>query len=114
MPDRILMRPKTAFGFEFEPIHPNATVDMLGLIPEMCIGGGGIVDNIHKNYIDDSALRKLDIEINQEDMSYQYPGDPVSYPLCKLTVGDEKLWFYQSAWVIIKDASGVFWRGRLD
>lgn len=99
----------------WELIHPRATFDMLGYIPNFIAA-------------DDPRKAREQFDANYEyggwkpnpgfkkgaDDSIRYPGDPALPPVAQFKLRDERVVYYPNAIVAIIQADGGFEVARLD
>lgn len=100
---------------KWEMLHPRMTMEHLGYIP------GWLRPNDTR-----SAKEQLDAGYRfggfrpfygfkmLEDGTLAYPGDPDNPPLAKCQLRDETIYFYQSAWVAIRQKDGSYEVARID
>lgn len=92
--------------------------DMLGYLPQIIISGDGpVVEQVNTRYAHGGGWNAFSgFELNREDMSIVYPGDPAYMPIASLRVSEtETVYVYPHAWVLIDrgEAAG-FEVARLD
>ena len=101
---------------EFELIHPQATYEMLGLIPAFLSESNSLsaVEQLHKFYSHGGGwnpFKGFDM-LPSGDM--QYPGDPPTRLLAEAKLRDEIVRVYEHAWVAVLQPNGSFEVCRMD
>ncbi len=109
---------------QFELLHPNMTKEHLGIIPYFLSedNPAPAKDQIAAKYIGGWSRFDGFQVINRDTMTIQYPNDPGDddpadpplKPLASASLRDEKLYFYDGAWLLILQPNGDYEIARLD
>jgi hypothetical protein len=99
----------------WELIHPRATVDMLGYIPNFLESGDprSAREQFNANYVyggwkPNAGFKKF------ADDTIRYPGDQPLPPVAQFKLRDERIVFYPGALLAIIQPDGGFEVARLD
>lgn len=93
----------------------NRHMDMWGFIPGFLNASDPrpAVEQIKENYIG-GWLPFAKFKLNVETMTLTYPGDPPMRPISLMIFRDEKLFLYESSWVLIMKPDQSWEVSRLD
>jgi hypothetical protein len=98
--------------------HGYTPEDILGTIPEMLDANNpaGAVTQIDKAYRDIGGgwhdVRGHDLDT--EGAKLTYPGDPPRPLIAEATLRDEKILFFNGAWIAVVQPDGAFRVARID
>lgn len=103
---------------QFSLLHPKATQEHLGLIPEFLCESDGrpAAQQFSHNYSHGGGWRPMKSwKIhNLAEHSIRYPGDKVLKPIASAKLMDEIICIYEHAWVGIFQPDGSFEISRMD
>lgn len=99
---------------QFTLLHPAMTQEHLGYIPQFLDiqDPRSAKEQINENYV--SGWNNFTGFKMVEGNGLSYPGDPTYRPLAVATLREEKIYFYDHAWVAIVQPDGSFETARLD
>jgi hypothetical protein len=111
--------PHTALPNIWTLLHPHATVEHLGYLPQIINAcyAGTVREQITQNYAHGSGYSpfgKDKWKYNQAAQTLNYPGDPELKPIASTMIGDEKVLMYNHAIVAIIQKDGSFDVVRMD
>lgn len=100
----------------YEMLHPQATIDMLGYLPEFISPHDprDAVSQFDDRYVggwNDMPNFTLD---TKDDLTLRYPDDPPYRPLAKTRIRGETIIFYQHGITVVLQKDGTFRAARLD
>jgi hypothetical protein len=103
-------------GLEWRLLHPDATFDSLGYVPDFLSLGNPqpAREQIDGNYRHGGGWEPLPNWTLQPDGKLKYPGDPPLSPLAETKLRDETIRFYNHSWVAIVQADGTYEVARVD
>jgi hypothetical protein len=96
---------------------PGITEEHLGFVPYFFSQHDGrpAKEQINEEYAHGGGWRPLEGWVfNEKDASIKYPGDPKLKPIAWTTLRDERLFFYDMAWLAVVQPDGSYEVGRLD
>lgn len=101
---------------QFEPMHPRATEDHLGIIPEWFNEDdpASAREQINQHYQHGGGWHPLAGFKMAPNEDLLYPGDPPTRALWKAKLRDETIIIYEYAWVAIIQPDGSFEVARCD
>lgn len=102
---------------QFRFLHPRATEDHLGLIPEFFIESDTrpAKEQINDRYRHGGGWFDITgFTYNPDTHAIKYPGDPAMKPLAVATLHDETIYVYESGWTCVVQADGTFAVTRMD
>lgn len=96
--------------------HPQATIDMLGLIPSMLDESDPMPakKQIDANYQHGGGWRPFRGFTMTPAGNILFPGDPVRHLLWETKFRNETIRFYESEWLAIIQPDGTFEISRID
>lgn len=95
----------------FELLHPAATMDVLGYLPDMFSDEDPtpVKEQIDRNYANGGGWRHAPgWSFDHETQVIKFPGDPPLLPLARCKVRDETVLLYQYSWVVVVQPDGTF------
>jgi hypothetical protein len=100
----------------FTLIHPRATEDMLGLIPEFFDEADPrpAREQAHERYAHGGGWHTFAGFEMLESGALKYPGDPALQLIARARLRDEHIQVYEGAWVAIVQPDGSFEVSRMD
>lgn len=101
----------------WEMVHPQANIDMLGLLPAFISvrSPKSAKEQFNENYpFGGWQSSSPGTWIMEDDYTLLFPGDPPLEPLAKFQLRDETIVFYQSAFVAIVQLDKSFDVARID
>jgi hypothetical protein len=101
---------------QIEYIHPKATREMLGYIPDFVSTNNDrpARAQLHEMYSHGGGWRPFNGFTLNDDLTLSYPGDDPVLPLAKMQLRDEQIVVYQHAWVAIIQPDRSFEVCRMD
>lgn len=100
----------------WHPKHPNASIDMLGFLPDFLNNADprSARDQLASAYVHGGGWSPFQGFTMLRDGNLQYTGDPVVLLLWETKLRDETVRFYECAWVAIVQPDGQFEVARMD
>lgn len=100
----------------FNLIHPRATMDHLGLVPEFFWEADPrpAKEQINERYAHGGGWFPIEGFEHRGLGSIKYPGDPVMTPLASAQLHDETIYVYESGWTMILQPDGSYEVTRMD
>lgn len=101
---------------QFKMLHPRMTEEHLGFLPDFLSEHDPrpAREQIDANYRHGGGWNPmLDWQLLPNN-SIRYPGDPALAPLASAKLHDEELFFYNHAWLCIKQPDGSYEVSRVD
>lgn len=101
---------------KWELLHPRSSMEMLGYLPSFLSerDPNSAANQIDKNYGHGGGWRSFKGLKHLGGIKLQYPGDPPLIPIAQTMLRDEKIVFYNGAWVAIFQSDGTFDVARVD
>lgn len=101
---------------KFKMLHPRMTEDALGFLPDFLSERDprSAREQIDTNYRHGGGWSPMPKWQLRPDNSIRYPGDEILQPLASAKLRDEEIFFYNHAWVCIKQPDGSFEVARCD
>lgn len=103
-------------GLYFLPRHPKATLEHMGLIPEMLhdYDPRSAKEQLHDGYAHGGGWRPFSRFTMDSNECLCYPGDPPQRPIAELRLRDERIVLYEHAWVAVIQPDGSYEVCRMD
>lgn len=101
---------------EIKYLHKNAEI-FLGIIPSFLSDNGRPAkEQLHDNYAHGGGWDPMKgWTRDTADNGLSYPGDDEKLlPVAEITLGEEKIYVYRHAWVMILQPTGEFEVSRMD
>lgn len=103
---------------EFKLLHKEARVEHLGLIPFFLSERDPrpVVEQINANYKHGGwhSMRHMKWFLDFTNMRLRYPGDPSMLPLASVDLGEEQVYIYPHAWVVVIQGDMTWDIARID
>ena len=102
---------------QIEYIHPKATIDHLGFIPGFLSDDDPrpAKEQFHEHYRHGGGWLPIKgFAFNKVDHTMKYPGDPPFPPIALITLRNERIFLYESAFVAIVQSNNTYEVARMD
>lgn len=101
---------------DWKLLHPRMTMEMLGFLPGFLSERDPrpAAEQINDNYRHGGGWSPMPEWTLTEGNGIKYPGDPALMPLASTKLRDEEIFFYNHAWLCIKQPDGSIEVSRVD